>query len=80
MTRGAAFVVFIAALAAPAHADMTRDAAVRILQERHALIVSPDSRSYRALLALPILGDQGQLRVALAAFEPRACMNPWHSR
>ena len=71
----AAFVFLIAAQAAPTHAAMTRDEATRILQERHALVVSPDSSSYRALLALPILGDQSQLRVALAAFELRAFMD-----
>ena len=53
---------------------MTRDAAVRILQDRHALVVYRDSGSYQALLALPILGDQGQLRVALAAFDLREFM------
>jgi hypothetical protein len=76
--RPGALVVLIAhalaALAAPAHADMTRDAAVRILQERHALVVSRDSGSYRGVLALPILGDQDQLRVALAAFQLREFM------
>ena len=72
--RPAALVVFIAALAAPAHAAMTRDAAMRILQERHALVVSRDSGSYQGVLALPILGNQDQLRVALAAFELRGFM------
>ncbi|MDB5856943.1 MAG: hypothetical protein JWQ76_632, partial [Ramlibacter sp.] len=70
----AALVLFIAALAAPAHAAMDRDAATRKLQERNALIVTRDSSSYRALLALPIMGDQGQLRVALAAFDLRNFM------
>lgn len=69
-----ALFFFISALAAPAHAAMDRDAATRALQERHALIVSRDSSSYKALLGLPIMGDQGQLRVALAAFELRNFM------
>ena len=67
----AALVILMAAQAASAQPAMTRDAAIRILQDRHALIVSPDTSSHRALLALPILGDENQLRVALAAFDLR---------
>src|SRR4029078_12994911 len=39
----AALVVLIAALAAPAHAAMTRDAAASVLSERHALVATRNS-------------------------------------
>lgn len=58
----------------PARGAMSREAAERILQERHALTVSRNSSAYKALLGLTIMGDQGQLRVALAAFELRNFM------
>jgi hypothetical protein len=46
-----------------------KDSARRTLMWRHVGGVFPGTKNYEALQTLPIMGDQDQLRVALAAFE-----------
>lgn len=53
----------------PGRVGMDRDSARRTLQQRHVLYLFPGNRNYDTLRALPIMGDEGQVRVALAALE-----------
>lgn len=74
MMLPAALVLLAALFAAPVYAAMDREAAAKKLQERHALILSPTSSKERELLAMPIMGDPDQVRLALAVYELRGFM------